>query len=313
MSRILITGAPWFVGANLAHRLILSGADVSLFVQPKVDMWRLGGIKKKCAVLSIDLTRADVVTRAVHRLRPDVVYHVATHDSSLKQEEAEHMMAFDVLGTVNLLEALRHVGTARRIISVGSVVEYDQNVRHIQEDTLLCASSAYGASKASQSFFTEYYARLYKMPIVIVRPTHLYGPFEDQRRLVPAAILAYMRATPLTLSSPNACMDYLFVEDAVDAFLAASEHVQESGEIINIGSGKEYSNKEVVAVVRHCIGTRVPLAWGALDGRAWDSSRRHAYDIKKAKSALGWEPRHTVEEGLARTIVWFKEHKQLYT
>lgn len=312
MTKILVTGAPWFIGANLAHRLVSLGADVSLFVQPKVDMWRLGGIKKKCAVFSIDLTRTDAVVRAVRRLRPDVVYHVATHDSAHKQEEAERMMVFDVLGTVNLLEALRHIGTAQRIVSVGSVTEYDQSVRRIREDTLLCASSAYGASKASQNFFTEYYARLYKMPIVIVRPTHLYGPFEDRRRLVPAAILAHTHGTPLALSLPNARRDYLFVEDAVDAFLAASKHVQEPGEIINIGSGKEYSNKEMVAAVGRCIGTRVPLTWGMLDGRAWDSSRRHMYDIRKAKSTIGWKPRNTLEEGLARTVVWFREHKQLY-
>lgn len=312
MGNVFITGASGFVGANLTHRLVREKQDVHVLVRPESDLWRLGAVKKYIAIHRADLSDAHAIRRIIKRVRPGFVYHTAAHGLFLKQDEAEQMVSSNVLGTVHLLEALLHAGTAECIIHVGSFAEYDPDDAHIQEDSLLRPSNAYGASKASQSFFAQYYARQHKMPVVIVRPSLLYGPFEERRRLVPASVLAHVRLQPLHLSSPKPRKDFLFVEDAVDAFLAASQHALRPGEVINIGVGREYSIREVVKNVQQCTGVKVPLIWGALEGRPWDSARKHSYATEKAARLLGWHPRYALEQGIGKTVDWFRSHIHLY-
>ena len=310
--RILITGASGFVGANLAHRLAAKKDEVHVLVRPQSDLWRIRDLKKHISIHKADLADARAVLRVVQKTKPHVVYHAAARGLFLKQEEADQMVVSNVLGTVNLLEALRQVGTARRIINVGSIEEYDPDESRVQEHSLLRPANAYGASKASQSFFVQYYARFHKMPIVIIRPSLLYGPYEEQRRLVPAAILAHICNQPLKLSSPKLRKDFLFVEDALDAFAAATARDIVPGEIINIGAGKEYSIKDVVLTVQKCIGVTVPLQWDYLQQRPWDSKKRHIYDVSKAKKMLGWSAAHSLDGGLIKTITWFRDNINLY-
>lgn len=301
------------MGANLVHRLaVAKGAEVHCIVRPKSDLWRIRGLKRAVKFHKADISDARAVMRVVRNARPDVVYHAAAHGLFLKQDEIVEMVVSNVLGTIHLLEALRFVGTARRIINVGSIAEYDPDESRIQEYSLLRPADAYGASKASQSLFAHYYARFYKMPIVIIRPSLLYGPYEERRRLVPAAILAHMRNQPLELSSPHPRKDFLFVEDALDAFEAAAAKDIAPGEIINIGAGKEYSIQEVVLAIQKCTSITVPLQWGRLQQRPWDSEQKHVYDVSKAKKLLGWSAAHTLNEGLAKTVQWFREHNELY-
>lgn len=312
MTNILITGATGFVGANLTHRLVREKQNVHVLVRPHSDMWRIRSVQKKITVHRGDLSDARGIMRAVKRAQPEIVYHVAAHGLFLKQDEPVQMVTSNVLGTVHLLEALRHVATARRIINVGSIAEYDPDEPRVQEHSLLRPANAYGASKASQSFFAHYYARFHNMPIVIVRPSLLYGPYEEPRRLVPASILAHMRKTPLSLASPKPRKDFLFVEDALDAFERAATRDVAPGEIINIGAGKEYSIRDVVSAVQQAVGVRVPLQWGVIEERRWDSMRKHTYDVSKAKKILGWKASHTLEEGLSRTVEWFQKNHTQY-
>lgn len=307
-----MTGATGFVGANLVHRLVAKKRDVHVLVRPHSDVWRIQSVRKNISVHKGDLSDARAILRIIQKVRPAVVYHAAAHGLFLKQEEAKQMVVSNVLGTIHLLEALRQVDTARHIINIGSIAEYDPDGSRIQEHSLLWPANAYGASKASQSFFARYYAKQYKMPIVIIRPSLIYGPFEEQRRLVPAAILAHIRNQALKLSSPQARKDFLFVEDALDAFEAAAAKKIAPGEIINIGAGKEHSIKDVVLAVSKNMGVVVPLLWGKLEKRPWDSDRKHIYDVSKAKKILGWSAAHGLRDGLALTGQWFKKYHGLY-
>lgn len=312
MNKVFITGAAGFVGSNLTHRLIEKGMDVHVLVRPKSNLWRLRAHMQHVTVHKADLTDQRAVERIVKKMHPDIIYHVAAHSHFLKQEEAEQMIPSDVLGTVYLLEALRDVGTACRIVTIGNYVEYDSLERLVREDTTLRPLNAYGVSKVSQSFFAQYYARFYKMPIVIVRPTLLYGPYEAARRLVPDVILAHLRGIPLQLSSPHVRKNFLFVEDALDAFEIATTRDIPAGEVINIASAKEHAIHQVVAAVSHITGAKIPFQWESFAARPWDSTNLHTFDIKKAADILGWQPQHTLEQGLAKTITWFKDNKDLY-
>ncbi len=314
MSKILITGATGFVGANLAHRLVSRGADVHIIMRASSDAWRIRDILPRLTVHKANLADTRAVARAVKKAQPEIVYHIAgpPHTLFTDQNVLTEMVVSNILGTIYLLEALRYSGSVERIVNVGSVMEYDSDEAWMQEYSLLRPANAYGASKASQSLFAQYYARFHKMPIVIVRPSLLYGPYEEARRLVPASILAHLKQTPLKLSSPKPRKNFLFVEDALDAFERAAECDVAPGEIINIGAGREYSIKDVVTTVQRRMSTPVPLQWGAVEERRWDSARKHVYDVSKAKKILDWKAATTLDDGLARTVEWFKRNRNLY-
>jgi nucleoside-diphosphate-sugar epimerase len=310
--RVLITGATGFVGANLVRRLVSRGANVHIIVRDGSDLWRIRSMLPCVTVHRANLTDARAIMSVVQNALPYVVYHAAAHGLFLKQKEADQMIVSNILGTVNLFEALRHVGSANCIVNIGSIAEYDPNEPRVQEHSLLQPANVYGVSKASQSLFAQYYARYQKMPIVIVRPSLLYGPYEESRRLVPASVLAHLRKTPLSLASPHSRKDFLFVEDALDAFERVPMCNIAPGEIINIGAGKEYSIQDVVLAVQKTISVRVPLQWGALEERWWDSTQKHVYDVSNAKKLLDWEASCVLEEGLSRTIKWFQKNHIYY-
>lgn len=310
--RILITGATGFVGANLTHRLAARGQDVHIFVRKGSDTWRIRDILPKLTVHKADLVDEAAVTNAVKKIQPDVVYHVAAHELFLKQEQAEQMIACNIRGAVNLLEALRLFSKVRRIVNVGSFAEYNPTNSRITEASLLEPANAYGVSKASQSLFALYYARLYQLPIVVIRPTVVFGPYEEPRRLIPGTVLAHLRRDSLQLSSPRPRKDFLFVEDALDAMEAAVAKDIAPGEIINIGSGQEHSIRDAVRLIQQLTKTRILLQWGALHSRPWDSAKKYSFHTDKARQLLDWQPQHSLEDGLKETIAWFETHGALY-
>ncbi|OGZ47408.1 MAG: hypothetical protein A3J54_02370 [Candidatus Ryanbacteria bacterium RIFCSPHIGHO2_02_FULL_45_13b] len=309
---VLITGATGFVGANLAHRLVKKGNKVHCVVRPKSDMWRIRSIKEKIVTHNADLSDARAIERVVKNVHPQVIYHMAAHGLFLKQEEAHQMISSTILGTVHLFEALHKCNNVGKIISMGSFAEYDPTMIHISEQSRLQPANAYGVSKASQSFFAQYYARFYKMPIVIMRHALLYGAYEEARRLVPAAMLAHMRKEPLNLSSPRPRKDFLFMEDALDALELVVKKNIAPGEIINIGTGMEHTVRDVITMVQRVSGVRVPLRWDALERRQWDSPRRHVFETTQTRILLHWRPRHTLEKGIQKTWDWFRNNHHLY-
>lgn len=310
--RILITGATGFLGANMTRRLVAKGKDVHIFVRKGSDTWRIHGILPSITVHKVDLADERAVKLAVEKIKPGVVYHLAAHGLFLKQDYAEQMVGSNIQGTVHLLEALRSAGSATSIINVGSFAEYDPEETHITEASVLEPRNAYGVSKASQSFFAQYYARMHKLPIAILRPTVVYGSYEESRRLIPGVILAHIRNETLQLSSPHPRKDFLYVEDALDAFEAAAARELAPGEVINIGLGAEYSIRDAVGIIQKLTGKKVALEWGALEKRPWDSAKKHTFRIDKAKELLGWQPKHAFEQGIEKTIAWFEAHNHLY-
>jgi nucleoside-diphosphate-sugar epimerase len=139
----------------------------------------------------------------------------------------------------------------------------------------------------------------------VVRLFSVYGPWEARHRLVPQAIRAALTGEELPLTGPELRRDFVFVDDVVDACLRAASVDAALGEAINIGTGVETANEELVAEVERVIGKEVRTRIGAYSARETDSAHWRA-DISKAKRLLGWEPRYTLAAGLARTAAWME-------
>jgi nucleoside-diphosphate-sugar epimerase len=144
----------------------------------------------------------------------------------------------------------------------------------------------------------------------MLRPFSIYGYREAETRLIPTAIRAGLSGGTLPLTRRGYVRDYIFVEDVAEACLLAVETDGIEGEIINIATGIQTSNEEVVSMIGRQLGKEIKVEVGAYPPHPTDTSHWCA-DVSKAKRLLGWEARHTLDEGLSKTVAWFKENAQL--
>jgi nucleoside-diphosphate-sugar epimerase len=145
----------------------------------------------------------------------------------------------------------------------------------------------------------------------MLRLFSVYGYWEASTRLIPAAIMAALRNREIALTPPGYQRDLIFVEDVVEACLLAVEAEKAVGEILNVGSGEQWSNEQVVEMVQAVCGRRFGVRVGAYPARPSDTTHWVA-DNRKAQELLGWKPRHMLRSGLEKTIAWFRLHRAAY-
>ncbi len=310
--KILITGAAGFVGSNLAGTLLHHGADVHLFIRPGSRLWRLEEILPGLNLHFVDLADGEKVQEKVRHIRPQIIFHIAASGVSHRQKDRRSILNSNIFGTLNLLEAASQIACERFVYTGGSS-EYGIKNTPMKETDVPDPSTFYGMSKAAQTLLCRQFAKEYSYPVVILRLFSVYGFWEPAERLVPTVIKAALHNQEMALTAPGYRRDFIFIEDVIDACLSAVTAVVNNGEIINVGSGRQWANEEVVEIVKNLVpGWKSHVKIGGYPAHLSDSGYWVA-DIRKAKQQLGWEPRFNLKEGLAKTISWFRVHQQAYT
>lgn len=303
---VLLTGAAGFIGANLARRLMDLGARVHVLVRPATDLWRLDGVVSRLAVHHADLVDRGALEGIVRAAAPEVVFHLAARGATRHDLDAGELFAANVLGTVNLLTATGALPSAR-FVHLGGSSEYGPRSTPLRETDRLEPVTPYGSSKAAATLACQQFARAHGRPIVILRPFSVYGPWESSSRLIPAAIRAALESTELRLTPPGYRRDLVYVDDVVEACLLAATRDVGVGEIVNVGTGHQWSNEEVVGAIERVSGRRIQARAGHYPPRRSDTAHWVA-DTAKAEQILGWKARRTLESGLAETVSWWAAH-----
>ena len=163
----------------------------------------------------------------------------------------------------------------------------------------------YGTAKSAATLLARLAAGL-GCDVVMLRPFSIYGLGEPARRLIPTAIRAALDGTPFRLTAPGFTRDLVFVEDVVDAYLAAASRPGLGGHLINIGTGRATTNEDAVRLVASVVGRPIaidpePFPASPTDTTVWCA------DVTKARALLGWSPAHSLEQGLARAVASFRE------
>jgi nucleoside-diphosphate-sugar epimerase len=307
--RALVTGAAGFLGANLVRSLLEAGCEVHALVHPRTDLVRLEGILPSLELHRADLTNRESVGQALRESRPDLVFHLAAIGGHpVDPESRDALIASVVLGTAHLLHSLRS-GNVSRFVQLGSGLEYGHSEEPLAEDHLLQPVTFRGAAKAAATLLCGQEARTTGRSFVVLRPFSVYGPWESPIRFIPSVIRAGLENAPLSLTSNGIRRDYVYVADVVEACLLSAGADLLPGEILNIGSGSPSTDQEVVAAVEGLLGRRIAVCRGGfpsrdLDSRVWIADRR------RASERLGWEPRHSLSSGLAKTIAWFRKARE---
>jgi nucleoside-diphosphate-sugar epimerase len=310
-SRILITGAAGFVGANLTRTLICNGAQVHALARPNTNLWRISEVLPWLTLHRADLRDLKELEKIMDDVQPEIIFHLAVHRAAGSPEERLATLESNVLGTVNLLEATAS-HSYRRLIHIGSSLEYGTKTEAMKETDMLDPVTFYGTTKAASTLLAQQFGRANNLPIVVLRLFSVYGYWENSTRLVPTAILKALHNQDLALTMPGYRRDFIFVEDVMEACLLAVHARSIAGEIINIGSGKQWSNEELVELVQLLSGSSLKIRVGEYPARASDTTHWVA-DNRKARRLLNWKPAHTLREGITKTIAWFRLHADIYS
>lgn len=284
------------------------GYNINLIVKKNTNLWRLKDIVSKIRIHKVDLLENLKLYRAVNKIKPNIIVHLATYSNYRNQRAIRQMVNLNIQGTLNLLMASMNIDYTI-FINTGSSSEYGFKNKPMNEKDILEPTSFYAATKASATLLCQVFARELKRPIVTLRPFSVYGPYEKKDRFIPTIIKAVIENKPISLTSGKQRRDFIYIDDVIDAYIKVIKNGKSlAGQILNIGTGKQYTNNDVVKTLFKAVGKTVSVKKGAFPKRLWDTPYWVA-NISKTNKLLKWKPQFSLEEGLKKTYSWYKNEK----
>ncbi len=319
MTAVLVTGARGFGGAWLARALVERGETVVSLdhdhpERPHTTLSLLG-IANDVVDVTGDLAEAELLDRLIREHGITAVFHLAA-EAIVGTAAASPVRAFEtnVRGTWNVLEACR-ANDVERVVAASSDKAYGAHDElPYREDFPLKPTAPYEASKAAADLLARCYWPSYGLPVAVTRFANIYGGGDlNFSRLIPEAVCAAIDGrAPVLRSDGSPERDVLYVEDAARAYLAIADNLDRDevrGEAFNAGGGRPYAVEEIVELVVRLAGSEVePDVRGT--GNPEGEIDRQFVDPTKLREATGWEPRVGLEEGMERTIEWYREHPE---
>jgi nucleoside-diphosphate-sugar epimerase len=310
MKRTVITGGTGFVGACLARRLLIDGHEVHLLVRPQHDPWRIADIHADLRLHPARLDDDLALRRTLHDVRAEWIFHLAVHGAYSHQADIRTIVDTNVIGTSVLLNAAVAEGF-EAFVNAGSSSEYGFRSGPAREDDPLEPNSAYAVSKAAATMMCRHVARSTGAHITTLRLYSVFGPFEEPTRLMPRLLVAASRGRLPPLAQPETARDFVYVDDVVDAFLAAvAAPIDEPGAVLNVCTGVQTTLRNLVDVCRAEFGIDAPAEWGTLPARPWDTSS-WVGDPSRAARDLGWTSAIDVRQGARRFVEWLQHRQDL--
>jgi len=308
--KFLLTGATGFIGSCLLRRLIVMGAKPHIIIRKNARLWRIKDILPgvKCHV--VDMTDDKALKALVKRVRPDIIYHLAANGAYSSQNDPERIVAINITGSWNLLRAAVEAGCSL-FVNTGTSSEYGFKTGPLKESDTLEPESYYAASKCAMTWLCAQAASQGHLATVTLRPFSVYGPYEEPTRLVPKLMEAFFKGKAIDLVNSKTAHDFIYIDDVLDAYLNIEELKKNSGDVFNIGTGRQSTIKEIVEITQKISGKSADLRWGAMPARSWDTSHWVA-DVSYAKERLGWSAQVSLEEGLRKTWEWYCHHHLIY-
>jgi len=310
--RLLVTGGAGFIGSAFIRLALAENLAASILNLDKLTY--AGNLENLVPVsrdpryhfLRADICDAELVRHALDEFPADAIVHFAA-ESHVDRSILSPQPAFEtnLRGTFTLLEAARerriarfvHVSTDEVYGSLPSPLEADENFP-------LNPSSPYSASKAGSDLLALSYFTTYRLPVLVTRASNNYGPYQFPEKLVPLMIANALEGRPLPVYGDGMQVrDWLYVEDHCRAIAAALEKGRE-GEIYNIGGSRALPNLEVVRKILRAASRPESLLQFVADRPGHD--RRYALSSEKIMRETGWAPQVGFDEGLSRTIEWYR-------
>jgi UDP-glucose 4-epimerase len=304
---LLVTGATGFIGSHLTRKLLSEGADVHILLKKTSNPFRIKEIAGDITFWHGDIRKYSEVSLCLRNVQPRVIFHLAAlRDVNRDPELIEEMIDINLKGTMNLLRGvINEKITIDCFVSTGSSEEYGDGPTPFNEEQRETPVSPYSASKVAATYFSQMFYKTMQLPVVILRPLLTYGPYQDTDMFIPSLIQHCLERKDFLMTKGDQTREFNYVDDIVDAYLFAAESPGAAGEVINIGNGIEYRIRDVAEKIVRMMGNPIQLKIGALLKRPGETKHFFSNNMK-AKRLLGWSPKTALDEGLEKTITWYR-------
>ncbi|HEV7935688.1 MAG TPA: GDP-mannose 4,6-dehydratase [Actinomadura sp.] len=319
-SLVAVTGAEGFIGSHLVELLVERGHRVRAMAQyNSFGTWGWLDTLPRDVLHHVEVILGDVRDPAsTHDLigKAEVVYHLAALIAIPYSYRAPHSyVETNALGTLNVLEAVRNLGTSRLVHTSTSETYGTARTVPITEDHPLQAQSPYAASKVAADKLVESYHLSFELPVVTLRPFNTFGPRQSARAFIPTVVSQIAAgAEVVSVGALDPTRDFTFVKDTAAAFVAVgtAPAAEVVGELFNAGTGQEISMGRLAEEIAGLMGREVVFRSEAARHRPLKSEvMRLVCDSAKLRRRTGWQPRHILNDGLKHTIEWFLDPANL--
>jgi CDP-glucose 4,6-dehydratase len=310
-----VTGAYGLLGSWLCRALLDGGARVAVLQRDvaAVSALALDATEARCTVVRGDVRDVELIERILGEEEVDTVFHLAAQTLvGTARQSPLSTWETNVRGTWMVLEACRRHGVGRVVVASSDKAYGAHDELPYREGHALEPRFPYEVSKACADLVARSYWHSYGLPVAVTRCANLYGGGDLNRsRLVPEAVVAALSGrAPVLRSDGSPERDFLYVEDAVAAYLALARALDGDGargEAFNAGAGRSWPVREVVQAVCRAAGIDVlPDVRGT--GTPAGEIDRQWVDASRLRALTGWEPRVGLDDGLARTVAWYRRH-----
>jgi CDP-glucose 4,6-dehydratase len=312
-----VTGAYGMLGSWLVKALLERGARVVVLKRDEVrrSALALEGTEASCTIVRGDLVDAAVIERAVGEYEVDTVYHLAAQ-TIVGTANRSPVSTFEsnIKGTWTLMEASRLHGVQRVVVAASDKAYGPHERLPYREDFALQPRYPYDVSKACTDLIARSYWHTYQVPVAVTRFANIYGGGDlNPSRLIPEMVTSVLGGrAPVIRSDGSPERDFLYVEDAVNAYLAITDALDGGtarGEAFNAGGDAPHSVREIVELAIRVAGADVePDIRGT--GTPEGEIDRQYVDSSKLRALTGWRPQVDLEEGLRRTVEWYRAHPE---
>jgi CDP-glucose 4,6-dehydratase len=310
----LVTGATGLLGSWLTRSLIAADADVVCLVRDWVPQSELVRSKtlEKVKVVRGDVRDRDLIERALAEYEVDVVFHLAAQTIvGIANLNPVSTFESNIQGTWNLLEACRRSPRVKSIVVASSDKAYgDQEILPYEEDAPLEGRHPYDVSKSCADLISQTYGKTYRLPVAVTRCGNFYGGGDlNWNRIVPGTIRSVMRGEqPVIRSDGKFVRDYFYVEDGAAAYMLLAERLAQDSKLS--GACFNFSNElqiTVLELVDKILDKMESKLQPEVRNEASNEIRHQYLSAQLARQTLGWSPLFTLEQGLDRTIGWYKD------
>ncbi len=311
-SNVLITGGNGFIGANLTEILVKLGANVTVFTNIAQPGWeKKFKINGKTNTVIGDITSKKDTEKVVQNM--DFVFHLAGISGATESNERSLLdMQINCGGVLTLLEACRKKNQRARILFPSSQLVYGQaNKLPVAESHSTEPTSIYGIHRLTVDKYIVLYNKVFGLKTVALRIPNPYGPRQSMDHtygIVNYFIGRVLAGNNITIyGEGNQMRDYIYIEDLIEAMLISNASPESIGKVYNVGSGKPHQFKEMAEKITKVIGIgdikHVEFPKNAAKSEVGDIY----LDIGKIKEELGWEPSTKLEDGIRKTIAYYKK------
>ena len=303
--KVLVTGASGFIGSHIIPRLIEKGYDVwaleryvtGRYAKPKNIKTVFGDLREHFAIRNI-----------IRQVQPDFVIHLASISPvSYSYEHPNEVIETNLKGTVNLAEScLREVPHFKQFLFASTSETYGNGPTPKTENTVQNPNSPYAVSKLAAEKYLLYMNAGYNFPVTILRPFNTYGRKKNYHMVVEHAIIKMLTEKTCRMGDLSPTRDFVYVDDHISAYLTCLENPLALGEAFNFCTGIGIKIEKLVYLIKKLIDFEGEIEWGTKPKRTLDIDILIG-SYEKAEEILGWQPQYTLEEGLKKTIDFWRE------